>query len=171
MFFAVLFGCLWHALIFGLPVSNTEASALQRYPFYKEISTAGNFNIRPEEKKKPLVIVIDNLESATAPVVMGFYSPGNDFLNEHDQYKKFKVSPRKGKLVARVSSLPYGTYAIALYQDVNSNGQLDKNALGIPQEPYAFSNNYKPVIAAPVFSDCSFEYNANMRSITIHLIK
>ena len=45
-------------------------------------------------------------------------------------------------------SLAPGTYAVHVYQDVNSNGMLDKSWIGWPQEPYGFSNN-APVNAGP----------------------
>ena len=41
----------------------------------------------------------------------------------------------------RVRGLPPGRYAVAAYQDVNGNGELDKVPPGIPTEPYAFSND------------------------------
>ncbi|MEM9056815.1 MAG: DUF2141 domain-containing protein [Pseudomonadota bacterium] len=37
--------------------------------------------------------------------------------------------------------LPDGHYAIKLFHDANDNGELDSNALGLPQEGYGFSNN------------------------------
>ncbi|WP_244480658.1 DUF2141 domain-containing protein [Methylobacterium sp. Leaf399] len=32
-----------------------------------------------------------------------------------------------------------GTYAVAVFQDVNGNGRLDRTGLGLPMEPYGFS--------------------------------
>ena len=43
------------------------------------------------------------------------------------------------RTVIHWEALAFGTYALALFHDVNDNGKLDKNALGIPVEPYAFS--------------------------------
>lgn len=34
-----------------------------------------------------------------------------------------------------------GEYGLKLYHDVNENGKLDTNFIGIPTEPYAFSNS------------------------------
>jgi uncharacterized protein (DUF2141 family) len=65
--------------------------------------------------------------------------------------------------------LDYGELAIAVYHDVNDNKQIDKNPIGIPTEPYGFSNDFKPVIKAPAFKDCSFFYNEKNNRITITL--
>jgi len=36
--------------------------------------------------------------------------------------------------------LPPGEYVFSLYQDLNSNGKLDTNFIGIPREPVGISN-------------------------------
>ena len=47
-------------------------------------------------------------------------------------------------------------HAVAVYHDINDNGKLDRNVLGIPKEPYAFSNNPTAKWEAPSFSEISF---------------
>lgn len=34
-----------------------------------------------------------------------------------------------------------GRYAVAAYQDLNGNGELDRSLLGLPTEPYGFTND------------------------------
>ena len=36
-----------------------------------------------------------------------------------------------------------GNYAVAIIQDLDENGELNKNFLGIPKEPYGFSGKWK----------------------------
>ncbi|WP_027328344.1 MipA/OmpV family protein [Marinimicrobium agarilyticum] len=43
-----------------------------------------------------------------------------------------------------VMDVPAGDYAILLFQDDNGNGELDRNFIGIPREPIALSNGYRP---------------------------
>ena len=52
--------------------------------------------------------------------------------------------------------LPDGIYAIGVYIDVNLNNKLDKNFVGIPKEPYAFSNNAEGFLGSPSFEKASF---------------
>lgn len=54
-------------------------------------------------------------------------------------------------------SIPKGDYAVMAYHDVNDNGKLDTNFLGIPSEPFAFSNNAKGFMGAPKFEKAKFE--------------
>lgn len=43
------------------------------------------------------------------------------------------------------SDVPPGQYAVRVFVDENGNGQLDRSARGIPQEPVGFSGN--PVLS------------------------
>ena len=60
--------------------------------------------------------------------------------------------------------LPHGEYAIAVFVDLNGNGKMDKNFLGIPKEQYGFSNNVMGKMAAPSFEQAKFE----VKGPTIH---
>jgi uncharacterized protein (DUF2141 family) len=53
--------------------------------------------------------------------------------------------------------IPEGKYAVKVYQDLNNNGELDKNFIGIPKEPYGLSNNIRPKFAPPAFKDMLFD--------------
>jgi uncharacterized protein (DUF2141 family) len=119
----------------------------------------------------PLTIVIDNLQSPDATVELGLYAPQNRFLDESDQYKVYRIKPEQGVFSAKIADLPYGEYAIAAYQDVDENGKINKNGIGIPKEPYGFSNNYKPKIRGPKFDECKFTYDKRSHSIHFSLIQ
>ena len=119
----------------------------------------------------PLVLVIKNLKSTSAPVVVGLYGVKNKFPDPKGQMKIYKFKPHGKELTAKIRNLKYGQYALAIYQDVNSSGKIDKNFIGIPTEGYAFSNNYKPTIKAPNFDDCKFDYNAKSNTVTMTMIQ
>lgn len=70
-----------------------------------------------------------------------------------------------------INDIPNGVYAVALYQDTNGNGKLDTNLLGIPKEPYAFSNNRIPLLSEPSFNECKFAFNQPIQKISITLLK
>ncbi len=63
--------------------------------------------------------------------------------------------------------LPTGTYAVAVMQDLDRNGQLDMGRHG-PTEPYGFSNNARGLSGPPSFEECTFALKKDKRlSITI----
>ena len=119
----------------------------------------------------PLTVIIKDLSSATAPVIVGVYGAKNKFPDPKGQLKEYKFVPKGKILTAKITDLKFGTYALAVYQDVNSSGKINKNFIGLPTEPYGFSNNYKPKTKAPGFDDCKFDYSAKTNSVTITMIR
>lgn len=53
-------------------------------------------------------------------------------------------------------SLKAGDYAVVIIQDFNDNQDLDTNFMGIPKEPYGFSNNPSTTFGPPSFSGAKF---------------
>ena len=83
-------------------------------------------------------------------------------VNSEENYiKRQPIKAAKSNVVdGRVSVMFYsiskGNYAVMAYHDVNNNGKLDTNFLGIPSEPFAFSNNAKGFMGAPKFEKAKF---------------
>lgn len=87
---------------------------------------------------------------------------GKIYVAVYDRAETFPISGRQ--LVGRVldpldrhltvhfKDLPAGQYAAVAFQDSNGNGKLDKNLLGIPKEPYGFSNGARGSVGPPKFS-------------------
>ncbi len=65
--------------------------------------------------------------------------------------------------------LPKGTYAVAIFQDYNGNKVLDKNLMGIPQEPYTFSNGVRPKFRAPTFDEAKISIDDKPLSVNMRL--
>ena len=63
--------------------------------------------------------------------------------------------------------IPYGTYAISVLHDENSNGKMDKNWLGMPKEGCGISTNPKIGMGGPKFNDSVFTLNAKQMELTI----
>ena len=64
--------------------------------------------------------------------------------------------------------LPDGTYAVGVFHDVDGNQALSKNFLGIPEEPFGFSNNVRGRFGPPSFMEASFSLTRDL-AITIAL--
>ena len=54
------------------------------------------------------------------------------------------------------NDLAEGEYAVSLFIDENSNNKLDTNAVGMPIEPYAFSNDASGSFGPPSFDKAKF---------------
>lgn len=61
-----------------------------------------------------------------------------------------------GRALLRFENLPDGDYAFSVMHDVNGNGKLDTNAMGIPTEPFVFSNGAMGPFGPPKFEAARF---------------
>lgn len=124
-----------------------------------------------EAEQTPLMITVTNIQSTTGNIRVGIYKKNNDFPNEKDTYKNkvYKIS-KTGSILIKIDDLPYGEYAIGIYQDKNKNTILDKNFVGAPKEPFAFSKNFKPLFSAPDFEDCSFQYSEKNATMSLKML-
>lgn len=81
----------------------------------------------------------------------------------------FAVTPRDGRVRVTVADLPPGPYAIAAYQDINGNQQLDRNWLGVPSEPTAFSRDARPGLTAIGFDEAAVQLLSSGLCTTLRL--
>lgn len=58
------------------------------------------------------------------------------------------------------TGLAPGEYAIKAFHDVNANGELDTNWMGIPREPYAFGNDAMGTFGPPAFDQAKVAVKA-----------
>jgi uncharacterized protein (DUF2141 family) len=91
------------------------------------------------------------------------------FLASTGSVRAESVMIRDRKAVAIFRDVPYGSYAIQAYHDQNGNKRLDTNALGIPTEPYGFSNGARGKFGPPRWEDAQFALEASDKRIDIHL--
>lgn len=88
-------------------------------------------------------------------------NPMMDFFYE-------KTGLKNGSLTVQIDSLKYGTYAVSVLDDENSNIKMDK-FLGMPKEGYGFSNDVKKKLSAPNFEECSFKIDKASKKISIEI--
>lgn len=121
------------------------------------------------ETKGVLNVSLTNIKN-TGKINIAVYREGENFPND-----KFLVTGQTGECTTSTCSfqfkdLPYGNYAIAIYQDVNANGKLDTGTFGIPSEPFAFSNNFRPKWGGPSYEKCKFDFAKDKQVVEIAII-
>ena len=115
-----------------------------------------------------VTIVVAALASTNSVVKLNFYNSPETFLKAGQTAFKMVVRPDGKNTISVPVELTTGEWAVALSQDLNNNDKLDKNFLGIPTEPFAFSNNVKPRLSAPEFKECKFTVSGPGQVITIN---
>jgi uncharacterized protein (DUF2141 family) len=119
--------------------------------------------------------VVGNLSGlqAQGQLMVALHRSESTFDNENAtpfKYSIVKVTSSSTQVV--FAGVPAGEYAVSLIHDKNNNQKLDKNMLGIPKEPFGFSNNPRILTGPPRFQECSFNMNASdKKTLAIKMIQ
>lgn len=114
-----------------------------------------------------LNINVSNIKKNRGKIIVEIYNSKSSWLKS--PYRKLILSTNQDVQTASFQ-VPYGKYAITVYQDLNVNGETDMNFLGIPKEPVGFGNNYKP-FGEPKFESALIEFKATSKLQEIKLYK
>lgn len=114
-----------------------------------------------------LSIQIQGVRTRSGQIMIGLCSEAEYDSGERCALGKIVPIRDIGQPIA-IENVPDGTYSVKLFHDVNGNNRLDTNAMGIPREPYGFSNNARGRFGPAKFEDASFIIN-KATSIAIRL--
>jgi len=96
-----------------------------------------------------LTVEVAGLKDAKGQVLVAVYDRADTFLKQ--PARAAMAAAQAGKVRLVISDLPAGDYAVTVFQDKNDNGALDTNPVGMPIEPYGFSNDAAGRMGPPSF--------------------
>ena len=108
-------------------------------------------------------VELTGLQDAAGNLYIAVYDSDDTWLGEETvlQQKVFIADARRDGIVFALLPLPPGEYALSIYHDINDNGKLDTNFIGIPKEPIALSNNARARFGPPKYKDAVFILGAD----------
>lgn len=89
-------------------------------------------------------------------ILIGLYDKKHEFLSDN-VYRSFEIQTNGKKDFIYTIHLPKGKYAMAMFQDLNGDKELNKNFIGYPTEPFTFSNNAAATFGPPKWKDAAFQ--------------
>lgn len=118
-----------------------------------------------------LTVQVRNISVDTGTLMVALFTETDEFPKTF-RFGQQVAAARKaadGSLRVVFADLAPGRYAISAYHDLNSNGKLDTNLVGLPTEPLGFSNNAKVSFGPPKFKDAAFDVGAQGASAVVSL--
>jgi outer membrane protein len=112
---------------------------------------------------------IDNPPSS-GRVALVLFNSANSFgvLRYPFMVVKYTLDGRDNYIIEDV---PPGEYALLVYYDENGNNRIDRNFIGIPNEPLGFSNRYRPK-GPPAYERAAFQLKQDeSRSFDVELYR
>ena len=127
-----------------------------------------------ENKSGTIKVKVEGVIDGQGKVRVALERNAKDFDSGSFDTPKYlsRVEDAKGDSVSVMfPAVPYGTYAIKTFQDLDGDGKLKTGFMGAPEEPWGFSNDATGFMGPADFSDSKFELNAPELELTIHLKK
>jgi len=117
-----------------------------------------------------LTVKLIGFRSDKGLTCVSVFNTAKGFPGKYDQAYKILRSPIKGnQATLEFPDLPFGTYALSVLHDENSNNKMDTNFIGIPKEGFGASNNPKGRMGPPTFDDAKFDLKSTSKSIEINI--
>lgn len=111
-------------------------------------------------------VTIKNIKDPKGTIQLALYNNETDYLKKPLTGKV--ISANAKEVTVSFTNLKPGNYAISVYHDANSNNEMDSNLIGIPTEPYGFSNNAMGRFGPPAFEDAKITLDKEVK-LTIEL--
>jgi len=128
----------------------------------------------PENKSGTIRLKVEGVLAGQGKVRIALEKNKKDFESgdfEKPVYLSRVASPKGDSVSVTFPAIPYGTYAIKAFQDLDDDGKLKTGFMGSPEEPWGFSNNATGFMGPADFGDSKFELNAPELELTILLKK
>ena len=113
-----------------------------------------------------LTIRVPVADSGT--VYVALFDNANVFPAADSAFRTATSKVASSRVEMQLTDLASGTYAAAAFQDLDSDGNLSTNLLGIPTEPYGFSNATGDA-GRPEFEEAAFELPDDRKAVTVDL--
>jgi len=111
----------------------------------------------PKPETGTLLILVEGFKNTDGQLMVALFNGPTDFPYK-EAYKGSITAISANEELIKFENIPYGDYAVVALHDMNKDGKLDKNALGIPTEGYGFSNNAMDKYGPPSFMQASFVF-------------
>lgn len=116
-----------------------------------------------------LNIVISGIKVQQGSVRVAIYNSAETFLDAKKFIFSNNTSVGTNKQVQLSFEIPYGTYAVTCYHDINNDHNLDKSTFGFPIEPYALSINNDIKWRRPTYNETKFTFQEPFRNLNLEL--
>ena len=116
----------------------------------------------PFDSSSDIHVNIKGIEELKGSMYIAVFDDPDSFPQFGKQYREMVLPVRSKEISHTFKNLQDKAYAIAVFHDINDNGILDKNALGIPLESYGFSRNARSRFSAPRFEEAKIDLKKNL---------
>ena len=115
-----------------------------------------------------IILKITGLRSEKGQVRIAVFNSPEKWLGEQPTYSS-TIKVEGPSVTWKINDVPNGDYGVAVFHDENGNGKMDKNMVGMPLEPYGFSNNVRINFGPPKWEKSKFSVNGLTVEVSIEV--
>jgi uncharacterized protein (DUF2141 family) len=115
-----------------------------------------------------IVIEVQGLRSDRGRVLGALYRSPEGWTERGREAATCVASILAARARCVLEAVPAGLYAFAFLHDENTNGGLDRDFFGWPQEGFGFSNDAAPGLGPPSFESARFTHDGAATALRVH---
>jgi uncharacterized protein (DUF2141 family) len=117
-----------------------------------------------------ILVVVKNIKDDRGTITIDLHGDDPElFLKSGAKLARLRLPAVPGDMKICVPVEKPGVYAVALYQDRDSNLKLDKTWIGLPSEPFGVSRDAPIRMAPPKHKEAAFEVTGPLTPVTVTL--
>lgn len=116
-----------------------------------------------------LTVRIASAASSDGWIAVAAYGSADSFAERSAPAAAARLEVAAGEAVWQTILPRPGRYALAAFHDLDADGELDRTAFGVPDEPYGFSNDARGRFGPPSFEAAAVELRPGAAELTITL--
>ena len=119
-----------------------------------------------------VTVEIHGIDKHEGSIVVRLYDSKKSWLKDAAHETSMELDAAAASDVVEVPmSVPAGEYAVHVYHDLDANGKMKTNFIGIPKEPTGVSRDAKGKMGPPKFKDAVLTVGTDAMTIPINLTK
>lgn len=115
-----------------------------------------------------LTVRVEGAKAGVGKIVASLFDSEEAYMEDPHTETSVDVAA-DGSVAIIFQGLAAGTYAVSVYYDENSDGEMNTNWLGIPKEAFGFSNDAPARFGPPKFEKAQFDVSPETNEIVITL--
>jgi uncharacterized protein (DUF2141 family) len=112
---------------------------------------------RPSRATQTSLLIELETTQTDGRIAVAIYRDADSFRHSRNPVRTLMLDRKGAVTPVYVAGLAPGRYVIAAFQDTDGDGTLSKNRLGVPREPFGFSNSARARFGLPGFDAAAFE--------------
>ena len=128
-----------------------------------------SLGIAMQSQAEVLELTINNVATDKGQVYLQVFNSDDTWMTDNFVLRAAFPAAELQKSQTVKLELEYGEYGISVFHDVDDDGELDTNWIGIPKEPVGMSNDAKGSMGPAKYQDAKFLFNPDTSSHVLSL--